>query len=40
MQLSGPQLLCADPEETLPRRLDLSEAGLLLVTDDSSAPAD
>lgn len=33
---SGIQLLYADPEETLPR----SDAGLLLITDDSSVPDD
>ena len=40
MATSGPQLLCADPEETLPRRLHLSDAGLFLITADSSAPVD
>ena len=34
------QLLCADPEETLPRRHHLSDAGLFLTTAGSSALAD
>lgn len=33
-------LLCSDPEETLPRRFHPSDAGLLLITANSSAPAD
>ena len=37
---SEPQLLCADPEEILPIRLHLNDAGLFLITADSSAPAD
>lgn len=31
------QLLCADPEETLPRRLYFSDAALFFITADSSA---
>ena len=37
--LSGSQLLCADLEDILPRRFHLSDAGLLLLTADFSAPA-
>lgn len=40
MASSGAQLLCAESEETLPRRLRLDEAGLLLTTADPSGPAD
>jgi hypothetical protein len=36
---SRSQVLCADPGETLPRRFYLTDAGLLLTTADSSAPA-
>lgn len=36
VQLSGTQLLCADPEETLPR-FHLNGAGLFLIAADSSA---
>jgi hypothetical protein len=35
---SRPRLLCANPEEMLPRRLHLNDAGHLLITADISAP--
>lgn len=39
LALSGPQLLCAEPEEILPQRFHLNDADLLFVTDDFSALA-
>lgn len=36
---SGPQHLCADPEEIFPERFHNNDPGLLLITADSVAPA-
>ena len=39
LSASATQLLCADSQETLPRRSHLSDAGLFLITASFSAPA-
>lgn len=40
MALGGSQLLCADPNETLPRRSCLNNAGLFLIIEGSPTSAD